>query len=91
MTDAMVEVLKKAKESYAAGNFSEAYDRINDAYYGYYEITGFERVAMGYIPGGRKSQMELQFSNCKSVDSLQMQLSVSDLQHGQSIYPKEVL
>lgn len=67
VTDAMVEVLKKAKESYAAGNFSEAYDRINDAYYGYYEITGFERVAMGYIPGGRKSQMELQFSNCKSV------------------------
>lgn len=67
VTDAMVEVLKKAKESFEAGDKSAAYDYVNDAYYGYYEITGFERVAMGYIPGGRKSQMELQFSNCKSV------------------------
>ena len=67
VTDAMVEVLKKGKEAFESGDLSAAYDYINDAYYGYYEITGFERVAMGYIPGGRKSQMELQFSNCKSV------------------------
>lgn len=67
VTDAMVEVLKKGKEAFRAGDLKAAYDYVNDAYYGYYEITGFERVAMGYIPGGRKSQMELQFSNCKSV------------------------
>ncbi len=67
VADAMDQVLDAAIEAYEKGDSKAAYDRINNAYYGYYEITGFERVAMGYIPGGRKSQMELQFSNCKSV------------------------
>ena len=67
VVDAMNEVLKVAKQKYADGDAKGAYDCINNAYYGYYEITGFERVAMGYISGARKSQMELQFSACKSV------------------------
>ena len=67
VVDAMAEVLKVAKSSYAEGDAEGAYDCINNAYYGYYETTGFERVAMGYISGARKSQMELQFSACKSV------------------------
>ncbi|MBR1691728.1 MAG: FTR1 family iron permease [Lachnospiraceae bacterium] len=67
VTDAMAEVLKTAKETYESGDAKGAYNCINDAYYGYYETTGFERVAMGYISGARKSQMELQFSACKSV------------------------
>lgn len=67
VVDAMNEVLKTAKQKYADGDAKGAYDCINNAYYGYYEITGFERVAMGYISGARKSQMELQFSACKSV------------------------
>ncbi|MBR1865534.1 MAG: FTR1 family iron permease [Lachnospiraceae bacterium] len=67
VVDAMVEVLNAAKETYAGGDADGAYKGINDAYYGYYETTGFERVAMGYISGARKSEMELQFSACKSV------------------------
>ncbi|MBR1930587.1 MAG: FTR1 family iron permease [Lachnospiraceae bacterium] len=67
VVDAMAEVLRVAKETYAAGDSKGAYDCMNNAYYGYYEITGFERVAMGYISGARKSQMELQFSACKAV------------------------
>lgn len=67
VVDAMVEVLANARTVYEQGDASAAYDGINDAYYGYYETTGFERVAMGYISGARKSQMELQFSACKSV------------------------
>ncbi len=67
VVDAMDAVLDSAKEKYAAGDAEGAYACVNDAYYGYYETTGFERVAMGYISGARKSEMELQFSSCKSV------------------------
>ena len=64
---AMDKVLTAADEMYQEGDASGAYDAVNDAYYGYYETTGFERVAMGYIAGSRKTEVELQFSSCKSV------------------------
>lgn len=67
VVDAMEQVLDTAVDTYEAGDADGAYKGINDAYYGYYETTGFERVAMGYISGARKSEMELQFSACKSV------------------------
>lgn len=67
VADAMTEVFKTAKEKYAAGDAEGAYACINDGYYGYYETTGFERNAMGYISGARKSEVELQFSACKSA------------------------
>ena len=66
VADAMTEVFRTAKAKYAEGDTSGAYDCINDGYYGYYETTGFERNAMGYISGARKSEVELQFSACKS-------------------------
>ena len=66
VADAMTEVFRTAKAKYAEGDTSAAYDCINDGYYGYYETTGFERNAMGYISGARKSEVELQFSACKS-------------------------
>ena len=44
-----------------------AYDYVNDAYYGWYETTGFERTAMGYIGNGRKSEVELAFAAPKAV------------------------
>ncbi len=67
VADAMSEVFKAAKEKYAEGDAEGAYNCVNDGYYGYYETTGFERNAMGYISGARKSEVELQFSACKSV------------------------
>lgn len=67
VADAMSEVFRTAKEKYAAGDADGAYKCINDGYYGYYETTGFERNTMGYISGARKSEVELQFSACKSA------------------------
>ena len=67
VADAMSEVFREAKVRFAAGDATGAYNSINDGYYGYYETTGFERNAMGYISGARKSEVELQFSACKSV------------------------
>ena len=66
VADAMAEVFKTAKSKYAEGDLNGAYDCINDGYYGFYETTGFERNTMGYISGARKSEVELQFSACKS-------------------------
>ncbi len=67
VADAMSEVFRTAKQKMADGDCDGAYDCINDGYYGYYETTGFERNAMGYISGARKSEVELQFSACKSA------------------------
>lgn len=67
VVDAMDLVIDAAKERYASGDADGAYNAINDAYYGYYETTGFERTTMGYISGARKSEMELQFSACKAI------------------------
>lgn len=67
VVDAMEAVFETGKELYAAGDAKGAYNCVNHGYYGYYETTGFERIAMGYISGSRKTEMELQFSRCKAV------------------------
>ena len=67
VANAMDAVLTAADELYQAGDAKNAHSAVNAAYYGYYETTGFERVAMGYIAGSRKTEVELQFSACKTV------------------------
>lgn len=67
VVDAMEAVLETSKMRYAAGDARGAYNSVNNSYFGYYETTGFERMAMGYISGSRKTEMELQFSACKAV------------------------
>jgi high-affinity iron transporter len=67
VVDAKEAVFETGKEYYAAGDAKAAYDCVNHGYYGYYETTGFERIAMGYISGSRKTEMELQFSACKAI------------------------
>lgn len=66
VVDAMETVLDSAYELYTEGEANKAFTAINDAYYGYYEITGFEKVTMGAISGARVTKMELQFRTCKS-------------------------
>lgn len=67
VADAMDAVFDRAIELFEAGDTKGAYDWVNNGYYGYYETTGFERIAMGYIAGSRKTEVELQFSACKAV------------------------
>ena len=64
---AMDQAFDKAQELFSAKDYDGAYKWINNAYYGYYETTGFERMAMGYIAGSRKTEVELQCASCKSV------------------------
>ena len=67
VANAMDDVFDAAIEIYEGGDAKGAHSAVNAGYYGYYETTGFERVAMGYIAGSRKTEVELQFSACKSV------------------------
>ena len=67
VANAMDAVFTAADELYQAGDAEGAFDAVNAGYYGYYETTGFERVAMGYIAGSRKTEVELQFSATKSA------------------------
>ena len=66
VADAMDNLFEVAKNAYVAGDADLAYDAVNQAYYGYYETTGFERNAMSYISGSRKTEVENQFSLAKS-------------------------
>ena len=63
----MDKLLEAGKQAFANGDMDAAYDYVNDAYYGWYETTGFERTAMGYIGNGRKSEVELAFAAPKAV------------------------
>ncbi len=65
VVDAMEDVLDAAQEMSDEGDTTGAYNALNDAYYGYYEITGFEKVTMGSLSGSRVSAMEFQFKDCK--------------------------
>ena len=67
IVDQMDLCLDAGKEAFAAGDMELAYQAVNDAYYGWYETTGFERTAMGYIGNGRKSEVELAFAAPKAV------------------------
>ena len=67
IVDQMQKLVESGKAAYAKGDSKEAYKAANSAYFGWYETTGFERVAMGYISGSRKTQMELQFAKVKAA------------------------
>ena len=67
VANAMDDVFDAAVEIFGESDYDGAHKAVNAGYYGYYETTGFERVAMGYIAGSRKTEVELQFSACKSV------------------------
>ncbi|MBR1739484.1 MAG: FTR1 family protein [Ruminococcus sp.] len=65
IADAMELLYDAAEEYYDAGDTAAAKQCFTDAYYGYYETTGFERAAMSYISGSEKTEAELLFSKCK--------------------------
>ena len=56
-----------AVELYAAGNADEAYDYAKATYWGYYEVSGFERNTMNYISGSRVSEVELAFTTLRKA------------------------
>ncbi|MDR1040498.1 MAG: FTR1 family iron permease [Deltaproteobacteria bacterium] len=66
---AMTVSLDKAYDVYSAGgsaSWEEARDWVNDAYFGYYEKLGFERMVKSSVSGKRASTVEYKFATIKS-------------------------
>ena len=61
----IAEVANHAVELYAAGETDEAYEYAKATYWGYYEVSGFERNTMNYISGSRVSEVELGFTTLR--------------------------
>ena len=60
-------IIDDACNLYVSGNADSAYERINDAYFGHYEVDGFERNTQSRIGGSRAGNVEVQFSRVKGA------------------------
>ena len=60
-------IIDDACNIYAAGNSDGGYERMNDAYFGHYEVDGFERNTQSRIGGSRAGNVEVQFSRVKGA------------------------
>ena len=63
----IADVANHAVELYAAGETEEAYEYAKATYWGYYEVSGFERNTMNYISGSRVSEVELAFTTLRKA------------------------
>ena len=60
-------ILAEGVEAFKAGDAKGGKDKVNDAYYKHYEITGMEKQVMSRISGSRVSQVEMEFSLLKKA------------------------
>lgn len=63
----MVGLLDDALAAYNGGDADAGKDLVNEAYYGHYEITGFEKMTMARVSGGRVAHIELEFALIKKA------------------------
>ncbi len=62
---AIDQCMQAGLQNYEAGNMDAAYKCMQDGYYGYYEVCGFERQTMSRISGARKNEIELLYKACR--------------------------
>ena len=73
------DVLDYAVKCFEEGDLDTAYKAVNNGgYYGYYEITGFERTMNG-VSGARVSEVELQFKTTRKAASTDKGKTVDDI------------
>ena len=58
-------LIDEGVSTFKAGDAKGGKDKVNDAYYKHYEITGMEKQVMSRISGSRVSQVEMEFSLLK--------------------------
>ena len=63
----MQDIIDDAYNLYVSGNPDASYERVNDAYFGHYEVDGFERNTQSRIGGSRAGNVEVQFSRLKTA------------------------
>ena len=62
-------ILEDGVNAYKGGDAKAGKDKVNEAYYKHYEITGMEKQVMSRISGSRVSQVEMEFSLLKKAMS----------------------
>ena len=60
-------LIDEGVSTFKAGDAQGGKDKVNDAYYKHYEITGMEKQVMSRISGSRVSQVEMEFSLLKKA------------------------
>ena len=60
-------ILEDGVEAYKSGDAKAGKDKVNEAYYKQYEITGMEKQVMSRISGSRVSAVEMEFSLLKKA------------------------
>jgi high-affinity iron transporter len=63
----MNSILDSAATLFDAGQLDAARERVNDAYYGYYEAKGFEKVVMAHVSGQSATAAETEFGVIKKA------------------------
>ena len=58
-------LIDEGVSAFKSGDAKGGKDKVNDAYYKHYEITGMEKQVMARISGSRVSQVEMEFSLLK--------------------------
>jgi high-affinity iron transporter len=67
VVDDMESVLNESYEIYASGDMEGGKDKVDEAYFGFYEKLGFEKTVMAYVSGERAAQVEYEFSFAKKA------------------------
>lgn len=64
---AIEKVVDAGRQYLKDGNLDAAYKCAQDAYYGYYEVCGFERQNMARISGSRKNEVEFYYRDLRQA------------------------
>lgn len=67
VVDEMEAILNESYDIYVSGDAGAAKDKVDVAYYSYYEKLGFEKTVMAHISGNRAATVEYQFSYAKKA------------------------
>lgn len=67
VVDDMEAILDGSYDTYVGGDAGAAKDQVDEAYFGYYELLGFEKTVMAYISGARASAVEYEFALTKKA------------------------
>lgn len=67
IADDMNAVLDESLDIYINGDATAAKDKVDEAYFGFYEKLGFERAVLSHISGERAATVEYQFSAAKKA------------------------
>lgn len=78
VAEEMQSLMLKAVDLFKQGDKQAAYNSVNEAYFGHYEVTGFERITMEYISGKHGREVEGQIYKIRRMTK--EDVSVEDLQ-----------